>query len=89
MATITYTPALRRFLAAPSATVGGATVREALDAAFAGQPKLRGYILDDQGAVRRHVAIYVNGAAVRDRTGLTDPIGENDEIYVLQALSGG
>jgi hypothetical protein len=89
MATITYTSALRRFLPAPSVTVAGGTVREALDAAFAGSQQLRGYILDDQGAVRRHVAIYVNGRALRDRTHLSDPLGPDDEIYVLQALSGG
>ena len=89
MATITYTSALRRFLPAPSVTVAGGTVREALDAAFAGSPPLRGYILDDQGAVRRHVAIYVNGRALLDRVHLSDPLGPEDEIYVLQALSGG
>ena len=34
---------------------------------FAAQPALRGYVLDDQGALRRHVAVYVNGEPVRDR----------------------
>ena len=56
---------------------------------FAVQPTLRGYVLDDQGALRRHVAVYVNGAAVRDRTRLSDPLGSDDEVYVFQALSGG
>ncbi len=46
-------------------------------------------MLDDQGALRRHVAIYVNGRQVRDRTGLSDPLGPDDAIYVLQALTGG
>jgi len=56
---------------------------------FASRPALRGYVLDDQGALRRHVAVYVNGQAVRDRVRLTDPVGPRDEIYVFQALSGG
>jgi sulfur-carrier protein len=56
---------------------------------FAAQPRLRGYVLDDQGAVRRHVAIYLNGQPVADRIGLTDPVRPQDEIYVFQALSGG
>ena len=56
---------------------------------FASRPALRGYVLDDQGALRRHVAVYVNGRLVDDRTGLTDPVGPRDEIYVFQALSGG
>lgn len=89
MPIVTFTRALERFLDAPSATAAGATVREALDAVFASRPALRGYVLDDQGALRRHVAVYVNGAPVRDRARLTDPVGPDDEVFVLQALSGG
>ena len=84
-----FTRALERFLPAPSTVVDGATVDAALAAVFATQPALRGYVLDDQGALRRHVAVYVNGRLVSDRTGLTDPVGSCDEIYVFQALSGG
>jgi hypothetical protein len=56
---------------------------------FEARPTLRGYVLDDQGALRRHVAVYIRGAAVRDRVKLSDPIGPNDDIYVFQALTGG
>jgi molybdopterin converting factor small subunit len=52
-------------------------------------PRLRSYILDDQGCVRRHVSIYVNAEHIRDRERLSDPVGEDDEIFVFQALSGG
>jgi molybdopterin converting factor small subunit len=89
MPTITFTSALQRHLPAPSAEVDGATVGDALAAIFATRPKLRGYVLDDQGALRRHVAIYVNGVPVRDRRRLSDPVGARDEIFVLQALTGG
>jgi len=89
MPTVSFTSALRRFLDAPPANVEGGTVSEALAAVFADRPALRGYVLDDQGALRRHVAVYVNGAALRDRERLTDPVGRDDEIYVFQALTGG
>lgn len=89
MPTVSFTPHLQRFLAAPPAQVAGATVREALAAVFAERPALRGYVLDDQGAVRRHVAIYVGGEPLRDRIGLTDRVGPEAEIHVLQALTGG
>lgn len=69
--------------------VEGGTVGDALAAVFAERPALRGYVLDDQGAVRRHVAIYIGGEPVRDRAGLSDPVGADAEIYVLQALTGG
>ena len=89
MATVLFTSALQRFLPAPSTQVEGGTVGAALAVVFGTRPALRGYVLDDQGALRRHVAVYVNGQPVRDRVGLSDPVGLYDEIYVLQALSGG
>ena len=89
MPTVSFTSTLQRFLPAPTAQVGGCTVGDALAAVFATRPALRGYVLDDQGALRRHVAVYVNGNPVRDREKLADPVEPRDEIYVFQALSGG
>ena len=89
MPPVSFTRALERFLEASSAEVDGVTVGEALLAVFASRPALRGYLLDDQGALRRHVAVYVNGRLVSDRVRLSDPVGARDEIYVFQALSGG
>ncbi|HEV2100779.1 MAG TPA: MoaD/ThiS family protein [Stellaceae bacterium] len=89
MPTVSFTPALQRFLSVSAMQVEGMTVGEALAAVFASRPALRGYVLDDQGAVRRHVAVYVNGEPVQDRIRMTDPVGFHDEIYVFQALSGG
>jgi len=89
MATVRFTSALERFLAAPPAEVAGATVGEVLAAVFETRPALRSYVVDDQGALRRHVAVYIKGEAVRDRVKLSDPIGPNDDIYVFQALTGG
>jgi sulfur carrier protein ThiS len=89
MPTVSFTRALERFLEASSAEVDGCTVSEALAVVFASRPALRGYVLDDQGALRRHVAVYVNGRLVSDRVRLSDPVGASDEIYVFQALSGG
>ena len=89
MPTVSFTQVLQRFLPARSAEVEAATVGEALARVFQSRPALRGYVLDDQGAVRRHVAVYINGRPLRDRTALADPVGPNDEIYVFQALTGG
>jgi sulfur-carrier protein len=89
MPRVSFTSALQRFLAAPPMQVEGETVSEALAAVFAERPALRGYVLDDQGAVRRHVAVYVRNEPVRDRQRLSDRVGPDDEIYVLQALTGG
>lgn len=89
MARISFTPNLRRHLPCPPARVGGATVRAALEEVFAGNPPLRSYLLDEHGRLRKHLSIYVNDRTIADRTGLSDPVGEEDEIFVFQALSGG
>ena len=69
MPTVSFTSALRRFLSVPAAQVDGVTLGAAFAAVFASQPALRGYVLDDQGGVRRHVAVYVNGEPVPDASG--------------------
>jgi sulfur-carrier protein len=89
MPRVTFPPNLRRHLDAAGATVEGETVRAVLEAVFSGRPELRGYLLDDQGALRRHVAVFVDGRRVRDTRELGDPVGPASEVSVVQALSGG
>jgi hypothetical protein len=64
-------------------------VREALEAAFAGNERARAYVLDDQASLRKHMVVFVNGSRIRDRVHLSDAVPEGGEIYVLQSLSGG
>jgi sulfur-carrier protein len=89
MAKVIFTPNLQRHLACPPVEAAGSTVREVLEAAFAGKEQARGYVLDDQAALRKHMAIFVNGTRIRDRVHLSDPVPADAEVYVLQALSGG
>jgi molybdopterin converting factor small subunit len=89
MPLVEFTANLAHQTSAPACKVAGATVGEALANVFAANPSLRGYVLDDQGAVRRHVVVFLDGTAIRDRTGLSDPVREDSEIFVMQALSGG
>lgn len=89
MPLVSFTPNLRRHLNAAPATVEGDTLAAVLERLFLDRPELRGYLLDDQGGVRRHVAIFVDGRRVRDHRGLSDPVHPSSEIHVIQALSGG
>lgn len=72
-----------------SFAVSGSTVRETIEALLADVPALRGYVLDDQAALRHHVAAFVNGVVVRDKRTLAEPVPPNGEVYLVQALSGG
>lgn len=69
--------------------VAAATVGEALEAVFALHPLLRGYVLDERGAPRRHVALFVDGEALQPKTDLARALRAGSELYVMQALSGG
>lgn len=89
MATIAFTQQLRRFTETPEVTTGAATLRDALEAAFAVNPRLRGYVLDDQGHLRQHVTIFIDGRRVSDGIALNDPLRPDSSVHVLQALSGG
>ena len=89
MAKVVFTRNIQRHVACPPGEARGATVRECLDAIFAANPAARGYVLDEHGKLRKHMSVYVNGEAVRDRTGLSDAVTDTCEIYVMQALSGG
>jgi molybdopterin synthase sulfur carrier subunit len=89
MVRVCFTRNLQRHVACPPCEVAGADVRAVLDAAFAANAQARGYVLDDRGALRKHMTVFVNGEQVRDREGLSDPVPEGSEVYVFQALSGG
>jgi sulfur-carrier protein len=89
MAKITFTANIQRHVACPDVVVDGGTIREALDAVFAGNPRARSYVLDDQGGLRKHMAIYPDGEIVRDRIRIGVPVTDDSVIHVFQALSGG
>ncbi len=89
MTTLCFTPNLLRHVKTPTAHVVGSTVRQALEGYFRANPRVRGYVLDDQGALRQHVAIFLNQELIHDRINLSDSVREHDDIFVVQALSGG
>jgi molybdopterin synthase sulfur carrier subunit len=86
MARVVFTANLQRHVSLPDREVKGATVLETL---FRAEPSARGYVLDEQGMLRRHMVVFVGGVQVRDRDTLSDPVGPDDEVCVMQALSGG
>ena len=89
MPRVIFTANLRRHVSCPEEEAPGQSVREVLEGVFAKNPAVRGYVLDDQGALRKHVTVFVDGEAVTDRKTLEDEVKPTSEIYILQALSGG
>lgn len=89
MPRVVFTSNLQRHVNCPETRVDPGTVAAVLAQVFETQPQARGYVLDEQGHLRKHVTVFVDGRRVRDREGLSDPVGETSEIYVMQALTGG
>ena len=89
MARIVFTQQLKRFTETPEVHASVATLRAALEAAFTVNPRLRGYVLDDQGHLRANVVAFIDGARCHERVALADPLQADSEVYVMQALSGG
>lgn len=89
MPTISFAQSIRSHVDEEPCDASGATVSAVLEAVFANHARLRSYLLDDRGAVRKHVSVIVNGEAVNDCEALSDAVAEDAEIFVMQALSGG
>lgn len=87
MTKVLFTANLRRHVSCAPCESSAATVRGALEDAFKANPGLREYVLDEQGALRKHMNVFVDGEMVSDRERLSDAAGK--EVCVMQALSGG
>ena len=89
MPIVEFAPALTRHVPCPRQEVPAGSLAAVLDAAFAAAPALRGYVLDEQGAVRKHVAVFVNGEMIPQRGDLSRRLADPDRVHVIQALTGG
>ncbi|HET8940800.1 MAG TPA: MoaD/ThiS family protein [Rudaea sp.] len=97
MAHVVLASALSRWLPASAGKsaqdvaldVSGTNLGEVLEGVFERFPNLRGYVLDEHGAVRHHVALFVDGTSIIDKRSPTQTLNDHSEVYVMQALSGG
>ncbi|MEO7953047.1 MAG: MoaD/ThiS family protein [Polaromonas sp.] len=89
MPTVEFARSLTRHRPCLPQRVTGTTLRAGLEAAFRAAPELRPYVLDDQGAVRHHVAVFVNAQLIASRSHLDIALQSEDKVMVIQALTGG
>lgn len=89
MPLVRFTQNIQRHVPCPERRVPGGTIRAALDAYFEDNPRARTYVLDEQGTIRRHMIVFLDGVQAVDRAGLSDPVQDQTTIDVMQALSGG
>lgn len=89
MVHVEFAASLRRHVECPPQAVAPGSLRAALEQALAAAPGLASYVFDDQRAVRKHVAVFINQQMVQDRQRLDQALQAGDKVLVVQALSGG
>ena len=89
MVRVEFASSLRRHVECAPQQVAAGSLRAVLNAALLAAPELGHYVFDDQGNVRKHVAVFVNKTMVLDREDLSQPVASGDSVLVIQALSGG
>lgn len=89
MAQVHFTAWLRAWAPAEPISAPGATVGEALARVFQQQPQIKSYVLDERGALRKHVCIFADGQRLAREATMRHPIAPDSKLYVMQALSGG
>jgi hypothetical protein len=90
MAHVSFTRHLSRFFPTLEACdVPASTVRELIDELERRHPGLASYVVDETGRLRRHVNVFIGEEPVRDRVRLSDALGPDARVFILQALSGG
>ena len=69
--------------------VDGATIADIVREMERLAPGFAFYVCDELGRVRRHVNIFIGEEMIADRTRLSDPVGPDSRVFILQSLSGG
>ena len=88
MVRVHFTNHLRHVAPGGMVEANGSTIGAVLADVFARHPAVKGYVLDDQGRVRVHIAVFLDNTHIR-RDILDQPVTPTSELYILQALSGG
>jgi sulfur-carrier protein len=89
MPSVRFTRNIQRHVECPTLEVSGATLHDVLNAYFAANERARGYVLDDAGRLRKHMALFIDGQQIGDRDRLSDPVPPTAVVDVVQSLSGG
>ena len=90
MAQVKFTPNLQRFFPdLCECSIEASTVADIVSAVDQRWRGLGDYIIDEQGALRKHVNIFIGDELLDDKQTLSDRVSTDTQIFIVQALSGG
>lgn len=82
---------LQRHVTIADQTIAASTISEAIARACEAAPAMRHYVLDDQGNVRKHVAVFIDGTLFLPRHDMQrpSPLSDGAKVHIIQCLTGG
>jgi sulfur-carrier protein len=86
---MTFSAHLQRHVAIPTQMIDADTVAEAIARACAAAPAMLHYVLDDQGHIRKHVAVFIDGQLLLPRCDVARRLRDGADVHIIQALTGG
>ena len=91
MVKVEYTSVLKRFFPTleNSEWVEASSLIELLNVLNDKYPGIKGYLLDENDCLRDHVNIFIGNDQIPDKNDLSVILKRNDEILIIQAISGG
>lgn len=89
MVSVEFAASLQRHKPCAPQSVPAGSLAAVLTQAFQAEPGLRHYVLDDQGHIRKHVAVFINGAMHQARHHMDVSVADDDKVLVIQCLTGG
>lgn len=90
MPRIEFTSQLAQHVECPAIQeVEAATLQDAFEQMFQEHPRLRDYVMDQEGVLRQHISVFVDGEMLQQRGALEVPLDGRSDVFVMQALSGG
>ena len=87
MARVVFDQHLARFIEAPKVHTGAPTLRGALEAACAANPRLASHVLDEHGQLNAQIVVFIDGHRVRDSAPLEAAVGATSEVRLVRALA--
>ncbi|MDH5599489.1 MAG: MoaD/ThiS family protein [Cyclobacteriaceae bacterium] len=91
MVKVEYTSVLKRFFPTleNSEWIEASSLNELLDVLNVKYPGIKGYLVDDKDCIRDHVNIFIGDSQIPDKNDLSFTLKNNDEVLIIQAISGG
>ena len=69
--------------------VPAVTVQEVVDQVIEQYPSIKFHLVDENGNMRKHFNIFINGTHIRELNGMDSPLKDEDKVILMASAAGG